>query len=132
MQLPKITAMSASICISQFATAACLAALAFTATPASAAERPLQVLTETVDVADLDMTAAQGAEALVRRVTHVAERLCAQPASPMFPGSSAATRKCVHKALAQSAASLDAPQVALAYQRYTHEALPASLVALAR
>jgi UrcA family protein len=98
--------------------AACIAALMSGAVVAQArADDRVVIETGVVRTSDLNLSTAQGARVLVRRVTAKASDLCTQTPSPLVRGAHKAWRECLTKAVARSIALIDAPLVTAEYAR---------------
>lgn len=73
-----------------------------------------QPAVETVSIADLDLSSADGARAFLKRVDIAAQRACGvEPLrSPLLPREPALFEKCVKDAIAQAVRGADTPMVA--------------------
>lgn len=93
-----------------------LAALAMLvlASPAAAEPRRSLVMAR-VPVGDLDLSSAQGARAMLHRLTVAARELCAFTASPLLPREPAQAWRCRRAALDQAVERLETRELRLAY-----------------
>lgn len=90
-----------------------------TSVPARAA--PAQGLSRVVHAGDLDLTTADGRNALQTRIARTAERLCVEPSERKL-STQAIGRKCIADTIAKAA-----PQIAYAIRRDYAERQSASL-----
>jgi len=74
-------------------------------------------VTETISVADLDLSTADGARAFLKRIDIAAQRACGgDPVrSPLFPREPGLFEKCVRDAVATAVRAADEPMIAQAH-----------------
>lgn len=84
---------------------------------ASAAHADTPPASETVSVADLDLSTADGARAFLKRIDIAAQRACGgEPVrSPLFPREPGHFEQCVRDAVATAVRQAEAPMLAAAH-----------------
>jgi len=84
----------------------------------------------TVKYGDLNISNADGARALYKRITAAAWKVCAPPDSTLTYMSE--TEKCVHKAIADAVTTVNQPALFAAYNEKHRTPLPSNLLAQGR
>lgn len=84
---------------------------------AAGAANAQQPATETVSIADLDLSTADGARAFLKRIDVAAQRACGgEPVrSPLLPREPGLFEQCVKDAVATAVRGADEPMVAMAH-----------------
>ena len=72
---------------------------------------------ETISIADLDLSTADGARAFLKRIDIAAQRACGEDPvrSPLFPREPGLFEKCVRDAVATAVRTADEPMIASAH-----------------
>lgn len=91
-----------------------LAAALVVATPSAAESRRVLVMAR-VPVADLDLSTAWGARAMLHRLNAAARELCAFTPSPLLPRAAGQAWRCRRQAVAQAVERLETRELRLAY-----------------
>ncbi len=110
---PKLSSNNAAL----LAVALSLGAVICGAAAGAANAEPTQPATETISIADLDLSTAVGARAFLKRIDIAAQRACGgDPVrSPLFPREPGLFEKCVKDAVATAVRGADEPMVATAH-----------------
>lgn len=91
-----------------------LAATLVVATPSAAEPRRVLAMAR-VPVADLDLSTAWGARAMLHRLNAAARELCAPTLSPLLPREPAQAWRCRQAAVGQAVERLNTRELRLAY-----------------
>lgn len=96
----------------------------------ASAQTPSQPTAQTVSIADLDLSSADGARAFLKRIDIAAQRACGgEPVrSPLLPREPAYFEQCVKDAIATAVKRADQPLVAALHA----ESLPAGTTLASR